>query len=93
MTGRVVYSKRDCMQGQARLAPLANASIRLTSGSGQAVVESLGADGGFLADVPGDGTISAVAVTDGPRISVTPDASPPTRTRSRSGSSRSRTRR
>ena len=76
MTGWVVYSKRDCTQGPASLSPLAHASIRLTSASGQAVVESLGTDGGFVADVPGDGAISAVAVTDGARISVTPDVEP-----------------
>jgi hypothetical protein len=76
LTGRVVYTKRECASGPASLAPLANAAIKLIPASGQPVVERLDADGRFEADVPENESFTAVAVMDGPRIAVGADTTP-----------------
>ena len=77
VSGRVLYTKRDCTTGPATEAPLAGATIRLESGPVEPVSATLDSDGRFTAEVPGNTPIQATAVTDGPRVAVMPDTSPP----------------
>ena len=93
VTGRVVYSKRDCYSGPSAKAPLANATIKLVPSSGPPILAAVDAAGEFEAQIASPPGVKAYAVLDGPYIAVGPNASARSRrTRFRSAGSPRRTR-
>ncbi|MGH2819512.1 MAG: hypothetical protein ACRDJ5_02530, partial [Actinomycetota bacterium] len=77
VSGQVLYTARSCRAGAASTAPLAGALLRLVPSTGPPVTARLDGAGRYgPTQVTGTGPIRAFAVTDGPRISVTPDTSP-----------------